>query len=120
MRSRAITPYTATGCLSQGVTGQLSARAYAGNSTTQTNISCQVGHLTYTPQTSAVVTIDENGVATAQHPGSTVITSTLAEAASSAGLLLDLPADEYRIDLPGLDRDQHHDGRSEQHGHDYG
>jgi len=87
----AITPYTATGCLSQGVTGQLSARAYAGNSTTQTNISCQVGHLTYTPQTSAVVTIDENGVATAQHPGSTVITSTLAEAASSAGFFSTCP-----------------------------
>jgi hypothetical protein len=86
-----ITPYTATGCLSQGVTGQLSARAYAGTTDAQTNISCQVGHLTYTPQTSAVVTIDENGVATAQHPGSTVITSTLSLAASSAGFFSTCP-----------------------------
>src|ERR1700679_3810087 len=36
-------PYTPDSCLSQGLTGQLVARAY--NNTT--NITCQVGHLSY-------------------------------------------------------------------------
>ncbi|MBB5319168.1 hypothetical protein [Tunturibacter empetritectus] len=78
----------ATGCVSQFVTSQLAARVLAGNGT---NISCQVGHLSYAPQTASVVTIDQNGVATAQQPGSTVITANIANAGSSAGFFSTCP-----------------------------
>jgi trimeric autotransporter adhesin len=77
-----------TGCVSQSVTSQLAARVVAGNGT---NISCQVGHLSYAPQTASIVTIDENGVATAQQPGSTVITANISNAGSSAGFFSTCP-----------------------------
>ena len=80
-----VQPYTATSCLSQQSTGQLSARVYAGTEGTQTNISCLAGHIAYAPQTGSIVTIDQNGVATAAQPGSTIITATVALAGSSAG-----------------------------------
>ena len=78
----------ATGCVSQFVTSQLAARVLAGNGA---NISCQVGHLSYAPQTASIVTIDENGVATAQQPGSTVITANISNAGSSAGFFSTCP-----------------------------
>ncbi|MBB5343909.1 hypothetical protein [Tunturibacter empetritectus] len=78
----------ATGCVSQFVTSQLAARVLAGDGA---NISCQVGHLSYAPQTASVVTIDQNGVATAQQPGSTVITANIANAGSSAGFFSTCP-----------------------------
>jgi trimeric autotransporter adhesin len=78
----------ATGCVSQFVTSQLAARVLAGNGA---NISCQVGHLSYAPQTASVVTIDQNGVATAQQPGSTVITANISNAGSSAGFFSTCP-----------------------------
>jgi trimeric autotransporter adhesin len=77
-----------TGCVSQFVTSQLAARVVAGNGA---NISCQVGHLSYAPQTPSIVTIDENGVATAQQPGSTVITANISNAGSSAGFFSTCP-----------------------------
>ena len=73
-------------CASQATTGQLAARVYQNASTTEANnISCKVGHLSYTAQTASIVTIDQNGVATAQQPGSTVITANISNAGSSAG-----------------------------------
>ncbi len=95
-----VTPYLADGCLSQGQTGQLSARVYAGGGTTE-NISCQVGHLTYTAQTAAVVTIDQNGVATAQKPGATIIDATVALAGSSAGFFSTCPPTDISLSYPG-------------------
>src|SRR5271170_1152144 len=77
-----------TGCVSQFVTSQLAARVLAGNGA---NISCQVGHLSYAPQTPSIVTIDENGVASAQQPGSTVITANISNAGSSAGFFSTCP-----------------------------
>lgn len=86
-----------TGCVSQSVTSQLAARVVAGNGT---NISCQVGHLSYAPQTSTVVTIDENGVATAQQPGSTVITANISNAGSSAGFFSTCPPVSIALTAP--------------------
>jgi trimeric autotransporter adhesin len=83
--------YTGSSCLSQGATGQLAARVYAGAGTNQQNISCYAGHLTYTPQDSTIVTIDQNGIATAQLPGSTIINSSLSNAGSSAGFFATCP-----------------------------
>ena len=46
-------------CASQATTGQLAARVYQNASTTEANnISCKVGHLSYTAQTASIVTIE--------------------------------------------------------------
>ena len=88
-----VPPYSQNSCSSQSFTTQLAARIYQGTDPTlpTNNISCQVGHLTYSPQTPAIVTVDENGVATAQAPGSTIITSTLSNAGEA--LLEDVSGD---------------------------
>jgi trimeric autotransporter adhesin len=89
-------PYNPNSCLSQSQTGQLVARAYAGT----TNITCQVGHLSYAAQTSSVVTIDENGVATAQAPGSSVVSATISLASSSAGFFSTCPPVSIALSIP--------------------
>lgn len=88
--------YSPNSCLSQGSTGQLVARAYNGT----TNITCQVGHLSYSAQTSSVVNIDENGVATAQKPGSTVVSATISQASSSAGFFSTCPPVSIALSIP--------------------
>ena len=94
--------YSSNTCLSQGVTGQLSARVYQNGTTNPAdNISCLVGHLTYTPQTASIVTIDENGVATAVAPGSTIISATVASTPSSAGFFSTCPPASITLTNPG-------------------
>ena len=91
------------GCLSQGTTGQLAARVYSNASTTlANNISCKVGHLSYTAQAGTVVSIDQNGVATAQQPGSTVITANISNAGSSAGFFSTCPPTSITLSVPGI------------------
>ncbi len=93
----------ANSCVSQGVTGQLAARVFQNSSATLAdNISCQVGHLTYTPQIASIVTIDQNGVATAQKPGSTVITAGISNAGSSAGFFSTCPPKTITLSVPGI------------------
>ena len=98
-------PYLANSCLSQGATAQLVARVFAGSGTNQTNISCQAGHLQYSAQGSAsaspVVSIDQNGVATANQPGSVLITANVADAASSAGFFSTCPPTSITLTAPG-------------------
>ena len=77
--------YTGTECISQSKTAQLAARVYAGTGSSQTNISCAVGPLTFTPENAAVVSVATNGVATATQPGSTIISVGNSQASSSAG-----------------------------------
>lgn len=93
---------SANGCISQSNTGQLAARVYQGTDTTiaANNISCLVGHLTYSALPAAVVTIDENGVATAQSPGSAVITATISQAGSSAGSFSTCPPKSIELSIP--------------------
>ena len=93
-------PYSGNACMSQATTGQLAARVYAGTGTSQTNISCIAGHLTYTPLDTTVLTIDQNGVATAQAPGSTIITSNLSNASSSAGFFSTCPPKSITLAIP--------------------
>ncbi len=91
------------GCVSQGTTGQLAARVYQNASTTlANNISCKVGNLSYTAQSASVVTIDQNGVATAQQPGSTVITANISNAGSSAGFFSTCPPTSIALTVPGI------------------
>jgi trimeric autotransporter adhesin len=93
-------PYAGAGCLSQTQTGQLSARVFAGTGSSLQNISCQAGQIAYTAQTPSVVTIDENGIATAQQPGSTIISTTLAQAGSSAGYFSTCPPVDIALSYP--------------------
>jgi trimeric autotransporter adhesin len=90
-------------CASQGTTGQLAARVYQNASTTEANnISCKVGHLSYTAQIGSIVSIDQNGVATAQQPGSTVITANISNAGSSAGFFATCPPTSIALSVPGI------------------
>ena len=94
-------PYSPNSCLSQGQTGQLVARAYKNATVSpENNITCQVGHLTYAAQTAGVVSIDENGVATAQAPGSSVVSATIAQASSSAGFFSTCPPVSIALSVP--------------------
>ncbi len=95
-----VTPYNFS-CLSQAATAQLAVRVYAGAGSSQTNISCVAGHLDYQPQTSSVVTIDQNGVATAQQPGSTLISAVSRSASSSAGYFSTCPPVSIALSAPG-------------------
>jgi hypothetical protein len=90
--------YTGETCLSQGQTGQIVVRAFdaAGN-----NITCPAGHFTYTPQASSIVSIDQNGIATALQPGSTVITANISNAGSSAGFFSTCPPASIALTAPG-------------------
>ena len=94
---------SANSCQSQSTTGQLAARVYQNASTTPANnISCKVGHLSYVAQTPSVVTIDQNGVATAQQPGSTVITANISNAGSSAGFFSTCAPTSITLSVPGI------------------
>jgi hypothetical protein len=92
----------ATGCLSQATTGQLAARAYQGTDPTvpSNNISCLVGHLGYTASPASVVTVDQNGIATAQAPGAAIITATISQAGSSAGSFSTCPPASIQLSVP--------------------
>lgn len=101
-------PYLATSCVSQGETRQLIARIYAGTGSSQTNISCQAGHLQFSSQgatsqtaVSPVVSIDPNGVATANQPGSVLISANISNAASSAGFFSTCPPASITLSAPG-------------------
>lgn len=94
--------YSGNVCLSQGVTGQLSARVYQNGTTLPAdNISCKVGHLVYSPQDTTVVTIDQNGVATAVSPGSTIVSATVSSTPSSAGFFSTCPPLSIALTNPG-------------------
>jgi hypothetical protein len=105
-------PYLANSCISQGSTAQLVARVYAGTGANQTNISCLAGHLqlsalgaTSSTSISPVVSIDQNGVATANQPGSVLITADVANAASSAGFFSTCPPASITLSTPGSTAD---------------
>lgn len=97
--------YTGTGCLSQSSVGQLIARVYQnGDTAAADNITCQVGHLTFSPQTSGnIVTIDQNGIATANQPGATVITASVSNSSTtaSAGYFSTCPPASITLAVPG-------------------
>ncbi|HZL27536.1 MAG TPA: hypothetical protein VFC39_13505, partial [Acidobacteriaceae bacterium] len=99
-------PYTGGSCLSQGVSTQLTARVYASpdgvNSRAQ-NITCQIGHLQYAAQTASVFTVDQNGVATANQPGSSIVTATVSNSGTggAAGFFSTCPPTSIQLAIPG-------------------
>jgi hypothetical protein len=86
-------------CSSTGTTGQCPSTTIAagqpvllcapppadGSAATVPDCNNLIGHITYAAASAGVVTIDQNGVATAQAPGSTLITGTIAQTSSNAG-----------------------------------
>jgi hypothetical protein len=115
-------------CLSQGQTKQLDATAYCSSTGTtgscpsstipvgQPALLCSpnilpgggygpndcnnvIGHLTYGAASAGVVTIDQNGVATAQAPGSTLITGTIAQTSSNAGYFYTCPPSKIALSV---------------------
>jgi hypothetical protein len=96
-------PYTGTACISQGKTGQLIARIYAnGDTTPANNVTCQVGHVSFAPFTSSIVSIDENGIATANLPGSTLITANVSNSSTGtqAGFFATCPPAKITLTNP--------------------
>ncbi len=96
--------YDPLSCLSQTKLGQLVARVYSGGKTDAAhNITCQVGHITFAAQSPNIATIDETGVATANQPGSTVITATVSNSstATQAGFLSTCPPASIQLSVPG-------------------
>lgn len=92
--------YKTNACLSQNQTAQLQATVYSGTK----DITCAAGHLVYTPQDSSIVTVDQNGVATAHLPGSTVISATIAEATSTAGYFFTCPPKSIKLTIGGTNQ----------------
>lgn len=79
-------PYDNASCISQGTSRQFLAKVYAGDGTPipANNITCQVGHIGYALQGAVgAATIDANGVATANQPGSALVTATVANSSSA-------------------------------------
>jgi hypothetical protein len=93
--------YALNSCLSQNQTAQLAATVCTGSGAcaagSPNDITCNVGHLTFTPQSPNVVVIDQNGVATALQPGSTVINASVAQATSTAGYFFTCPPKSIRL-----------------------
>ncbi len=87
--------YSSSSCVSQNTRVQLAVKAYYGGFTDAAhNITCSVGNVTYAAQGAAsVVSIDQNGFATANQPGSTLITASIANStsASNAGFFSTCP-----------------------------
>jgi len=101
-----------TGCLSQSNTAQLDAKAYytldgvetllcEPGSSTYPSCSTALGNLTYTSQTSSIASIDEYGVITAELPGTTYITASVAGSGSSAGYFSTCPPAKIAVTLNG-------------------
>ncbi len=101
-----------SGCLSQTQTAQLDSQAYYSVNGTQTQLcgpnsktvpacSQAIGNLTYASQNPTIATIDEYGVITAQQPGTTYITASVAGSGSSAGEFSTCPPASINITLNG-------------------
>ena len=97
--------YVLNQCLSQNQTAQLEATVCTGTGPctpgSSNDITCAAGHLIYTSQNNNIASIDQNGVATAHQPGSTVISATVAQATSSAGYFFTCPPKNIRLTVGG-------------------
>jgi sugar lactone lactonase YvrE len=99
--------YTGNTCLSQNQTAQLAIQAFDAQGH---NITCAAGHFVFTPTTDAgaasgvtppaVVTFDQNGIATANQPGTVNITATAANEGSAAGSFTTCPPASIAITGP--------------------
>jgi len=96
--------YDGNSCISQGQSAQLTARVYRNGTTLPAdNITCKVGHLQYAAQNQPVLTFDQNGVATAAQPGSTIVTASISTSGSggAAGFFSTCPPASIALSVPG-------------------
>lgn len=93
----AASAYVGDRCLSQGQSAQLVARAFAGT----TNVSCQVGPLSFSSLNPSTVTIDADGLATAAQPGSGIIQASNVQSSSSAGFFSTCPPATITLSAAG-------------------
>jgi hypothetical protein len=94
------TAYDGSFCVSQNHRAQIAAKVYANG----TNISCQVGHVTFNALGATnIVSIDPYGFATAGQPGSATITATIANSstASNAGFFSTCPPASIQLTSGG-------------------
>lgn len=110
------------GCLSQFQSAQLDATAYvtvngaqqlycAPNNSSVPSCANVLGHLTYAAQSTtstagtgsqnSIVTIDQNGVATAKAPGAALITASISGTSSSAGYFHTCPPQSISLSANG-------------------
>ena len=90
-------PYVPNSCISFNQSRQLVARFFAGTQ----NITYSAGHANFAAQTGGLVTIENtSGVATALAPGTTVVTATIANSTSTAGLISVCPPRSITITTP--------------------
>ncbi len=90
-------PYVPNTCISFNQSRQLVARFFAGTQ----NITYSAGHANFAAQTSGIVTFENtSGVATALAPGTTVVTATIANSTSTAGLISVCPPKTITITTP--------------------
>lgn len=77
--------YEGNSCLSQTQTGQLVARVYTnGDTSPADNITCDVGPVTFALQgTANIASISATGLATANQPGSALVTATVSNSSSA-------------------------------------
>lgn len=107
--------FNGNSCLSQNVTGQLAARVFAGSGAARANITCTqtgtdatgapvyapfVGHVSWSQTDSNIVTIDENGIATAKFPGSTIVNASVSNASSTNGYFSTCPPASITLSTP--------------------
>jgi hypothetical protein len=111
------------GCISQNQTAQLDATAFVTNPQGQSQLYCAptggtvpncssvLGHLTYAAQSTSssagtsaqntVVSIDQNGLATAKQPGAALITASISGTSSSAGFFYTCPPKSIALSANG-------------------
>ena len=70
-----------------------------GSAATVPDCNTLIGHLTYAAASAGIVTIDQNGVATAQAPGSTLVTGTIAQTSSNAGYFYTCPPAKIKLSV---------------------
>jgi trimeric autotransporter adhesin len=112
-----------TSCISQNQTAQLDATAFVTNAQGQSQLYCApnmtgvpncstvLGHLTYAAQSTSstagtgaqnsIVSIDQNGLATAKQPGSALISASIAGTSSSAGVFHTCPPKSITLSANG-------------------
>ena len=112
-----------TSCISQNQTAQLDATAFVTNAQGQSQLYCApnmtgvpncstvLGHLTYAAQSTSstagtgaqnsIVSIDQNGFATAKQPGSALISASIAGTSSSAGVFHTCPPKSITLSANG-------------------
>jgi trimeric autotransporter adhesin len=112
-----------TGCISQNQTAQLDSTAFVTNAQGQSQLYCApnsatvpdcsavLGHLTYAAQGTSttagtaaqntIVSIDQNGVATAKQPGAALIAASISGTSSSAGVFHTCPPQSITLAANG-------------------